>query len=193
MRALVALAAVISLGGCSYFNVKGPRTTAPPLEEEVDCTEESRVPEFDVGGAVGSAILGTIGCIRLHGAHDDGLFMCPLLLVGILDGVSAAYGFRDLKRCKEANAYQDDMRKRMVETEETKRSIEIRQQAHDLTEQAAAAARDDDCATVWDIERTLSKLDDDFYRTVFRNNIAIKHCLSPVPGKYRTTGVLDGI
>ncbi len=190
MKKLIALV-LVATAGCSYFNVTGPRTTAPPQEEELDCTEESKVPEFDIGGAIGAALLGTLGCYRLHDAHADGLFMCPLLLVGALDGVSAAYGYRDMRRCKEAKAYQDDMRKRGLQEVETRRMIEIRQEAHDLTEQAAADARDDDCVGVWEIQNTLMKLDEEFYRTVFLANIAIRRCLMPIMGKYRTTGRLD--
>jgi hypothetical protein len=170
--------------------VHGPRTTAPTQEEELDCTEVSVMPKLDMAGAITGAVIGTFGAFRLHGGNPDGLFLTPLLLVGALDLASGYYGYQDLRRCKEAKFYQDDMRRRGLDDLTHQKRLEIQQQAHDLTEEAAAASRAEDCGAVWQIERQVEKLDEEFYRTVFRANIAIHRCLMPGPDtyNYRVTG-----
>lgn len=174
------LALLFALVGCSYVNVKGPPTVYPGQEIELDCTETSIVPELDVGGAIGGAILGTYGTYRLAvGSHYEGVFLAPLLFVAVLDAISAGYGFRDIRQCKEARIYQEDMRKRQLHDEEEGTHQKNRSEARAIAEQAEADARVDACADVFREARQIEKLDPDFYRTVFLASKLIDHCLHP--------------
>ena len=174
------LVVLLAVAGCSYVNVKGPPTAYPGQEVELDCTITTTVPELDVGGAIGSALLGSFGTYRLAvGSHYEGVFLAPLLFVGVLDAISAYYGFRDVRRCKAAIVYQDDMRQRQLHDEAEQTRQKARAEARELTTQAEADARVDACPDVFRAARAIEKLDAEFYRTVFLASALIQHCLNP--------------
>ena len=62
-----------------------------------------------------------------------------------------------------------------------------RAQAWDLTKQAQAAARENDCAKVTELSAQVGALDAEFYADLFLKDVAIQRCLQPAPPPPSTT------
>ncbi len=175
MRALVAL---IALAACSFHGTGRPRLT---IENTLECTNDIGLPIFDSIVAVSAFAL---GAYVYKGFQDDPdtkdnawSIATPFIFTGALGGTSAVYGYRNINRCNEAQAAYRKERAQARERRRLRR--QSRQVAWAVTQNAMAAARNGDCATVERLDAQVKNLDEDFHATVFRQDVAIARCVQP--------------
>ncbi len=173
MRVLVAL---IALAACSFHGTYRPRLT---IDKKVDCTNDIGLPIFDTTVALAS--LG-LGAYLYSDAKDDPdptqnawSITTPFALAAVLVGVSAVYGYRNVRECDRAQAmYRSERAQARAQRKLRRQSLAV---AWTVTKTAMAAARAGDCATVAKHERQVKNLDEEFHAQVFRQDVAIARCL----------------
>jgi hypothetical protein len=137
----------------------------------------SRTPA-KVGIGFGVGIL-TIGALLAAGAAGNGgetdpkHFAPPILVLGALVTVIGLVAL--------ASTVTTTPRTHAPAVLMVDPAAAARARAWELTKQAAAAARADDCATVATHDVTVKQLDADFHATVFLRDAAIARCLAPPP------------
>lgn len=89
------------LSGCSYLGMHGPMTGRP--DPKVDCS--STLPSLDATAAVAAggfaaAVYGFTSAQGFGGPFVRAFYGDPALVVAVLAGASAAYGFYDVHACR---------------------------------------------------------------------------------------------
>jgi hypothetical protein len=185
MRAAVI---VISLSGCSLITVRSPQSTVPPSHASCSLAP----PIVDASVTVLSGFFAAVGLAVAHssevtpnGNSDDAVAALLAASAGFL--LSTIYGAHEYGVCQSFNREQDEQLARDHRDEEQRRDAAARDAAqhHDrawqLTQQAEAAARTADCASVHTLEPQVLALDRDMHDTVFVRDASIAHCLTGDP------------
>ena len=173
------VAGLLLLGGCfGLLAGHGPGPTGP-ADPPVECSS-----------LVWPAIDGVIAATFTYGVetcHDE---MCGLgdlgaIPVAVIAALSATYGLVVDVTCDKAAADQARFQGELANTREQAAEREreqtaIREQAWQLMQPAATAARAGVCTTVSRVDAQIRALDDDFHSAVFVRDVAIARCLAPV-------------
>ena len=103
-RALLALAVATLFTGCSWAFSRPPRQNLQT--GTVDCSESRLAPGWDAYQAVGNGLVGMMGLAYAGDSmndNDGGLFALigvTGLALAVAHGVSASYGFRNARECR---------------------------------------------------------------------------------------------
>jgi hypothetical protein len=109
--AVVAVAAV-AVSGCSWLFVSTPPSVTPPPTVPLSCTESRAAPVLDTIVAVPYAAMAFAGAAVMTDSDDDvdEAIGTALLISGAIPalvyGLSAAYGYRHTRRCRDMKARQ---------------------------------------------------------------------------------------
>jgi hypothetical protein len=176
VRVLVAL---IALSACSFHGTGRPRLT---IDNTVECTSDIGLPIFDTIVAVTSIALGVYVYkdFKDHPDTKDNAWSLatPFAFTGVLAGTSAVYGYRNVRQCHQAEAaYRKEVAQARERRKLRKQSLNV---AWTVTKEAMTAARSGDCAAVEKLDTQVRNLDEDFYTTVFRQDVAIARCMGPL-------------
>ena len=192
-RLIVALAAACALGGCSLLGVTEPPATMPS-RGPVDYTDSRGLPIIDTVFAVAGIGTGTALYVVTRQHQPDQMAAglgfifvgVPALVVGLFSTISATKGFSRVSRCidaKEAQRSREEHQREHDEEEQrsealSRERMQVQEQVRILTEAAAAAARNGDCASVAKLDTKVRAIDAAFHDAVFLRDGGIAGCLA---------------
>jgi hypothetical protein len=152
-----------------------------PETQRIECSNDIGVPIFDV--ALGLSGLGfaayTYDSLSDSQSSKESAttLAAPIVLFSAIAFGAAVYGFKMVKECN--HAYALEREERVEAKAERKRRREAWGRAWVATQQAAAAARQGDCARVRNLEVFVRQLDEEFHHSVFKGDVAIARCIAP--------------
>ena len=166
---------VVALAGCSFGLPANPSRERTGTEV-VDCEDVYVRPVLDTVALV--AVLATTAAILKYKDECyaiDCLFL-PYAVVGsITMPFAVVHGYSSVSRCRSAK--RRIARQHVIDEARVQREI-ARDTAWQLTKQAAAAARNNQCDEVRTTSRRVHALDEEFHATVFTRDVAIARCLA---------------
>ncbi len=139
-KMIAAMLALFGLGACSLIDVKGPPARMPD-HGPVECTDNRVAPITDTLVGLAGIGIGTSLYVNAEqsGRMGDGigfvLFGVPALVVGLITGASAVYGYSAVSRCNGAKE-----RWQQTEPRQPQERRQAQERAWMLTKTAAEAA-----------------------------------------------------
>ena len=170
---------LVVLSACSFHGTGRP--VFSPETQRIECTNDIGVPIFDI--ALGLTGLGfaayTYDSLRdsEKSKQSAAPLAAPIVLFSALAFGASIYGFTRVAECNRAYALERE--ERAEAKADRKRRKQAWARAWVATQQAAAAARQGDCALVRNLEVFVRQLDEEFHNTVFKRDVAIARCVAP--------------
>lgn len=158
------------LAGCSFGLTQAPEPHRP-------CPTSRLAPIIDAAAGVTLAAI-SIGIV-VHGGDDyaessDSAYATVAGLGAGLYAIAATRGFGNVDACRD---HEIELREEQLAMQR-RQAPQSRLDAWQLTQQAQAAARKGDCATVASLNQVVRTTDAELHATVFMRDVAIAHCLA---------------
>jgi hypothetical protein len=175
MRAVAVL--VMAVTACSYSASAGYTPVFGPGKHPCDRFDTTARADFTGGvlaGILGGALLAAASG---GGADSAGVLVLPVAggSLAVLAFASGVHGLHERDRCL-AQGHALELQARS----ETATRVH-REQAWKLTQEAEAAARDDDCATVARLDGEIAAADQGVHDDVFARDAAVARCRGSAP------------